>query len=139
MAALDTMLRLAGLAVERERRTLLSLQRQAVELEARLAQLQAATEAELRQADLPLPMMPFLLRYVAGCQQQAAGLAGQLAALERTRQLQQARLAEQRQEHKRLERLCERREAARQAAAERRERSRIDDLVAGRAARAGRS
>jgi hypothetical protein len=133
--ALDTLARLMRREVDAERRGLVLLNRHRQTVLDRLAELEREVAREREAAgQLPDGAMLFL-RFLDTRRMDERSLRAELEALEARRLAQLEWLAEKRLEARRLERLAERRRAAAERLADRRETKALDDMVSARAAR----
>lgn len=130
MKSLDVLQRLAGQAVDRERRTLSTIAAKIADVE---SQIDATLQAVEHEASASLDFMTSgatLTAFIEASNRRAHELRGQLLALQDAFDAQAERVRLERVEQKRYERLIERRaqETARETAAK--EQKTIDELVA---------
>jgi flagellar export protein FliJ len=128
MDPIAVLVRLAGLAVERERRALAVLDAPIEALRRRIADWHAEAERERRTA-VDLASARLLGAYLEASRRRLGAAESELARLEQARAQQAARLLEQRRELKRLELLRQRHEQRRRTEAARREQRAIDELA----------
>ncbi|MGI9421279.1 MAG: flagellar FliJ family protein [Geminicoccaceae bacterium] len=130
MKALGVLQRLAGQAVDRERRALLAIGAEITEVEGRIEnwmrtmENEASASPDFRTSGATLPA------FIEASKARVRALEERLADLQQAHEAQLERVRRERVEEKRFERLAERRskQAALEAAA--REQKTIDDLVA---------
>ena len=128
------LVRLAGLEVERERRTLSGLEDAIAQVRQQIAIGRAEAECERRGA-VDMAGARLLAAYLEASRRRLAAADAARAGLERARAQQVACLLERRLELKRLELIRQRHEQRRQAEALRRERRELDELAVLGAAR----